>query len=95
MSQVEVRHHGEQSRFEAVEDGAASLGFLEYEVDGDVHVYSHTVVRPEAKGKGVGSALAKTALDHARTQGWQVVAQCQFVRSFIDEHAEYNDLVVD
>jgi predicted GNAT family acetyltransferase len=41
----------------------------------------------------VGSALAKTALDDARSRNLRVVPQCQFIAGYIARHSEYLDLV--
>jgi uncharacterized protein len=37
--------------------------------------------------------LIATALDDARARGLTVVPRCPFVREFIENHAEYQDLV--
>jgi predicted GNAT family acetyltransferase len=39
----------------------------------------HTVVKPVARGMGVGAALADAACAHAREQGWDVQASCSFI----------------
>lgn len=39
----------------------------------------HTVVKPVARGKGVGAALADAACAHARDQGWDVKATCSYI----------------
>ena len=49
---------------------------------------------PEAlKGLGVGSALVRHSLDHARAQGWRVRPDCPFARAWIARHPEYQDLL--
>jgi predicted GNAT family acetyltransferase len=49
---------------------------------------------PEAlEGQGIGSALARGALDDVRAQGLQVIPLCPFVAAFIRRHPEYLDLV--
>ncbi|HET9420905.1 MAG TPA: GNAT family N-acetyltransferase, partial [Nocardioides sp.] len=45
------------------------------------------------EGKGVGSTLVSEALDQVRAAGLDVVASCQFVRSYIERHEEYADLL--
>ncbi|WP_440070707.1 GNAT family N-acetyltransferase [Streptosporangium sp. OZ121] len=58
-----------------------------------VIVYPHTKVQPEYEGRGVGSALVRTALDAARAENAKVVPLCWFVREWIDRHPDYADLV--
>ena len=59
-----------------------------------VITFVHTEVPSELGGKGVGSRLVKGALDQVRADGLQVVAQCPFVKSWIDKHADYADLLL-
>ena len=64
-----------------------------YQREGDVIVFTHTVVPPRLEGRGVGSRLIRGALDSARDQKLKVVAQCAFVAAYIDKHPEYRDLL--
>jgi Predicted acetyltransferase len=78
-------------RFEAhTEHGVAHLKYI---ARGDVLDLVHTEVPPEAEGQGIGAALAKAALDHARAEGMKVIPSCPFVRTYITRHGEYADLV--
>jgi predicted GNAT family acetyltransferase len=78
--------------YEAYLDGER-VGELAYARSGDVVTALHTEVSPKAEGKGVGSDLAKTLLDDVRNAGRRVVPQCPFVRSWIERHPDYADLV--
>ena len=78
-------------RFEAhTEHGVAHLKYI---ARGNVLDLVHTEVPPDAEGHGIGAALAKAALDHARAKGLKVIPSCPFVRTFIKRHGEYADLV--
>jgi len=89
---VTVRHDADNQRWEAVVDGDVA-GYISYAREGDVVDMQHTVVDDEWEGKGVGSALVRGALDDARSAGDHVRPSCPFVRSYIDDHDEYADLV--
>ena len=92
MSEVDVRDNPERSRFEAAVDGEVA-GFVEYRRrDGRIEMH-HTEVDEAYEGQGVGSRLAKGALDAARAMGARVEPTCPFIRRFIDEHDEYRDLL--
>jgi len=91
-SGVQVSDNPERARYEASIDGS-QLGFAEYRLDGDTIVFTHTEVDDAAEGKGVGSALAKTALDDARSRNLRVVPRCRFIARYIGHHDEYLDLV--
>lgn len=78
--------------YEAYIDGER-VGTLTYSRHRGVVTAMHTEVSPNAKGKGVGSTLARALLDEARQAGRTVDAQCPFVAGWIDRHQEYADLL--
>jgi uncharacterized protein len=89
---TEVRDTPERSRYEASVDGEAA-GFAEYrDVDG-ARVFTHTQVFDAFEGKGVGSALARSALDDVRARGARLVALCPFITAYLERHGDYADLV--
>ncbi|WP_225845319.1 GNAT family N-acetyltransferase [Streptomyces sp. HPF1205] len=54
--------------------------------------FVHTEVDDAYEGRGIGSALARAALDDARAQGVRVLAICPFIKGWIAKHPEYQDL---
>ena len=82
-----VRDNVERSQFEIQQDG--HLARLKYKRSGDVLELIHTEVPPELEGRGLGSRLAKTALEYAAHNSLRVRPTCPFVRSYIDRHQEY------
>src|SRR4051812_9357979 len=78
-------------QFEAHVDGL--LTRLVYErADGRL-ILIHTEVPDALAGRGIGSVLARAALDDARVRQLRVVPRCPFVRSYIERHSEYRSLV--
>ena len=55
----------EAHRYEIIVDGVPA-GFAAYRRDGALVSFTHTEVRPEFEGKGVGTALARGALEASR-----------------------------
>ncbi len=93
MSDVKVADNPGESRFEARVDGELA-GFAAYETADDLIVFTHTEVFDAFEGKGVGSALARGALDAVRADGArQVLPRCGFIRGWIEKHPDYQDLV--
>ncbi len=90
--QASVRHDAAQQRYELLVEGQ-SLGFAAYSEQGDRMVFTHTEVDPSLSGQGLGSVLAKGALDDARRRGKRVVPQCEFIARYIERHEEWQDLV--
>jgi hypothetical protein len=82
----------EADRYE-IRDGDRLLGLAAYERRGDQVVFTHTEIDPQAEGSGLGGKLVRAALDDVRGRGGRVVAQCSFVRGWIERHPEYGDLV--
>jgi uncharacterized protein len=90
--QASVRHVAEQQRYELLVQGQP-LGVAAYSEQGEQMVFTHTEVDPSLSGQGLGSVLAKGALEDARRRGKRVVPQCEFIASYIERHAQWQDLV--
>lgn len=90
---MELIKNDSRQRYEARIDGKLA-GFAEYIAMTGLVIMSHTEVKPEFEGEGVGSALARHALDDIRAEGSrQVQPLCPFIKGWIDRHPEYQDLV--
>lgn len=93
MSDVSVRDNTDESRFEAYVDGQLA-GFSAYELSDDVITFTHTEVDDAFEGHGVGSALARGALDAVRADGGlRVRPLCPFIKAWLDRHPDYQDLL--
>jgi predicted GNAT family acetyltransferase len=88
---TDVVNNKAQHRYELVVDGHLAATY--YAIADRVITFIHTEVPPELGGKGVGSRLIKGALDQVRADGFKVIAQCPFVKAYIEKHAEYADLL--
>jgi uncharacterized protein len=87
----EVVNNRVHHRYELAVDGHLAATY--YDIADNVITFIHTEVPPELGGKGIGSKLVKGALDQVRVEGLKVVAQCPFVKAYIDKHGEYADLL--
>ena len=87
----EVINNKAHHRYELEVDGTIAASYYKL-ADGTI-TFIHTEVPPELGGKGVGSKLIRGALDQVRTDGLKVIAQCPFVKAFIEKHADYADLL--
>ena len=83
----------DKERFEARDEAGALAGVLTYQVTGNVVAYTHTRVEPEFESHGVGSALARAAMEDAGAKGRLVVPICPFLSAWLDEHKEYEPIV--
>jgi predicted GNAT family acetyltransferase len=93
MADIDVRKNEDAHRFEAFIDGER-VGVAEYQLSDQLIVFTHTEVDDKCEGMGVGSALARGALDAVRGEGSRkVVPLCPFIKSWIRHHPDYEDLV--
>lgn len=90
--EVTVTDAPERKRYEATIDGEPA-GYAEYLATGALTVFTHTEVDPAYEGRGVGSALARFALDDMRAKGKHVLPVCPFIKGWIGKHPDYADLM--
>lgn len=91
---TDVRDAPDRNRYEVTVDGELA-GFAEYRDQDGARVFTHTEVFDAFEGKGVGTVLARGALDAVRAAGIPVVAKCPFIAGYIERHDEYQDLLRD
>ena len=89
--EIAVSHNPSARRYESVVDGHLSV--CEYELDAGRVIFTHTVVPPELRGRGIAEKLVRAALAGAREQGRKVVPACSYVAKFIERNKEYQDLL--
>jgi predicted GNAT family acetyltransferase len=95
MTDVVTTNNPERTRYEAHIDGELA-GFAEYKLTERLVVFTHTEVDDRFAGRGVGSALARFALDDVRAAGERkVLPLCPFIKGWIEKHPDYQDLVSD
>ena len=90
---AQVRDNPALHRFELMLGGHTA--FAEYKREPGTITFVHTVVPDELGGRGVGSALARGALDQVRRRGEKVIAKCPFIAAFIKKNTPYQDLLAD
>lgn len=85
---IVVRRNPAEHRFEILDDGELA-GISVYREEGERTVFLHTVVLPSFEGRGLGSRLAKSALDEVVAGGGTIVPVCPFIASYLERHPEY------
>jgi predicted GNAT family acetyltransferase len=88
---IVVEKNEEKQRYEVRADGLMAV--LTYERAGDQIVFLHTLVPEPLEGRGIAGQLAHTALEDARAEHLQVVAQCPYVAAYIRRHPEYLEIL--
>ena len=89
---VDIADNPGASRYEIRVDGEVA-GFARYERREGVTAFVHTEIDDRFEGQGLASKLIEHALDDSRRRDVHVEPICPFVRRYIGEHEEYQDLV--
>jgi predicted GNAT family acetyltransferase len=90
MNAVPITFNPAAHRYEAVVDGHLSV--CEFEDVENRRIFTHTLVPPELRGRGIAEQLVRTALADVRAAGRKAVPACSYVARFIERHREYQDL---
>jgi predicted GNAT family acetyltransferase len=85
---LEVRDNHDESQYEVLSGGEVA-GILQYRLRDDRVIFTHAEVKPRFEGHGVGSTLAKHALDDVVAQGKQITPLCPFVVEYLHRHPAY------
>ncbi len=91
MTPENVIRNDDRNRYELSVDG--KVAYSEYNRLANAIMFTHTEVPESLEGRGIGSALARGALDDVRAQGKQVIPLCPFIAAFIRRHPEYLEIV--
>ncbi|WP_255440417.1 GNAT family N-acetyltransferase [Caenimonas sedimenti] len=94
MDDISLGDNPGQHRFELKKAGEVAA-YAEYNVLKNALLFTHTEVLPAYEGQGLGSKLAKFALEEVRKRGVHAIPQCQFIAGYIRKHPEYLDLVAE
>ena len=93
---TEVTQNERASRFEITIDGDR-VGVATYRDDRSGHrpvrSFNHTEIDDGHEGQGLAGRLVSAALGATRTDGFDVLPYCPYVRRYIEGHPEYLDLV--
>ena len=91
--ELDIKHDGKQGRFHALVDGLQCE--LDYRLDGQRMLFTHTGVPPRLEGRGIAAQLVKQGLEWAKAQSLQVVPLCSYVQTYLRRHPEYQSLTLD
>ena len=73
--------------------GGRFVGYTEYELEPGRIRFTHTVVKPEFEGQGIGSRLARHVVSDAVSRELRITPVCPFVSAWLDRHKEFDENV--
>jgi len=85
---ITIERNDAASRYELTV-GDELAGYAEYRTMPGRIVFTHTIVRPEFEGQGLGSRLARFVLDDAVARGDRIVPRCPFIAAYLRAHGGY------
>jgi len=91
MTNHSIEHDPSGRKFTATVDGQTAQ--LDYRLEGERMVITHTGVPEAIGGRGIASELVRAAFEHAKAQGWHVHPACSYAAAWIERHPEYNQLL--
>lgn len=91
-AQSVVTNNTGEHRYE-ISYGDRPAGFAAYRQHADRLVFTHTEVGDEFSGKGLGSVLARHAVEDANARGMTIVPVCPFIAAWLRKHPEYDEHV--
>ena len=89
---METRNEPENDRYVVEVDGVIA-GFTVYHVRVGRYFFVHTQIETSFTGQGLGSVLARYALDDVRAKGGTIIPICPFIAGYVDRHPEYQSLI--
>jgi predicted GNAT family acetyltransferase len=91
-SELTISDDRDRGRYIVTKDGRFA-GYSEYELAPGRITFTHTVVKPEFEGQGIGSRLARHAVDDALSRDLRITPVCPFIRAWLDRHDQYDSNV--
>ncbi len=78
--------------FEITVDGRRA-GLVQYVEETGYRTFVHTEVDDAFSGRGLAGELVRGALDATRADGLRIGATCSYVKKYLAEHSDWDDLV--
>ncbi|GAB2781935.1 GNAT family N-acetyltransferase [Rhabdobacter roseus] len=86
-----ITHEPDQKRF--VIHTEAGDAYQEYLLATGRIVIAHTEVPEALEGQGIGSALAKNALEYTEANDLKILPLCPFMATYMRRHPQYHHLL--
>lgn len=92
VSQATVVNVPDEHRYEISLDGEM-VGMTVYTELPGQRIFFHTEVDDDYEGQGLASVLVRAALEDTRDAGLRVVPICPYVKRWVGEHHDFDDVL--
>lgn len=89
---LDIKHDKKNQRF-YVEVDKKESGLKYKKIDEKTLDYYTTFVPEELRGEGIAAEITRFALQDAKDNDYKVLPSCPFVKSYIDKHPEFQNLM--
>lgn len=86
-----ITHNIGLQRFECMVE--RQLCLADYQMSNGVILLTRTRVPEALEGRGIASALVRSVLDYARSEGLKVDPLCSFASAYLQRHPETQDVL--
>lgn len=94
MDLKNIKHDEKNQRFFVeIENKESKLKYRK--IDENTLDYFSTFVPEELRDKGIAGEITDYALQYAKKKNYKIIPSCPFVKSYIDDHPEYQELVIE
>lgn len=84
MTTPSIVHNSAAQRFETTVEGHLSI--IEYRLDSDAIIFTHTEVPEALRGRGLASKLVEAAVTFARNENKRIMSECSYVTAWLARH---------
>lgn len=84
---MNIEHDLRKNIFHTTVEGVKA--HVSYRIANGTLVVEHTIVPQAIEGRGIASALVRTAYDYALAQGFIPSATCSYAVRWLERHPEY------
>lgn len=89
---MRVSIHPQEAHF-AITVNDKPVGFAEYIEETGHRTFVHTAIDDAYSGRGLAGILVREALDATRAENLRIRATCRYVRKFLADHHDWDDIV--
>lgn len=73
--------------------GGVRAGICQFHDGEGIRAFTHTEIKDEFEGQGLGSVIARAVLEDTVNSGLRVVPYCPFIAAWLRKHHDYDQYI--